>query len=164
MSTYQKAVIPSPHGPFEIIGSPKGIRSVKKLEEEKPITKNIPESLQACAKQLQEYFAGKRTTFDLTFDFEGASDFNIKVWKALLEVPYGHTTTYAALAEKVGSPKGFQAVGLANKYNPIAIIVPCHRCIGKNGNLTGYFYGLDMKRALLQMENPKSFGVQGSLF
>ena len=67
-------------------------------------------------------------------------------------------------AEKVGSPKGYQAVGLANKHNPIAIIVPCHRCIGKNGDLTGYFYGLDMKRALLQMENPNSFGVQGSLF
>jgi len=164
MSTNQKAVISSPHGPFEIIGSAKGIRSVKKLEEAKPITKDIPEPLQACATQLQEYFAGKRTTFDLTFDFEGASDFNVKVWNALLEVPYGHTTTYAALAEKVGSPKGFQAVGLANKYNPIAIIVPCHRCIGKNGNLTGYFYGLDMKRALLQMENPKSFGRQGSLF
>ncbi len=164
MSTYQKAVVPSPHGPFEIIGSPKGIRSVQKLKESQPITKNIPKSLQACATQLQEYFSGKRTTFDLTFDFEGASDFNVKVWNALLEVPYGHTTTYAALAEKVGSPKGFQAVGLANKYNPIAIIVPCHRCIGKNGDLTGYFYGLDMKRALLQMENPKSFGVQGSLF
>ena len=164
MSTYQQAIIPSPYGPFKIEGSTKGIRSVKKIDGQPSLSTTIPDCLQSCAQQLQEYFAGKRTTFDLKFDFEGASTFNIKVWNALSEVPYGHTTTYASLAEKVGSPKGFQAVGLANKHNPIAIIVPCHRCIGKNGNLTGYFYGLDMKRALLQMENPKSFGVQGSLF
>lgn len=164
MSTYQQAIISSPYGRFKITGSEKGIRSVKKIDEEPSITTPIPDCLQSCAQQLGEYFAGKRTTFDIPFDFEGASEFNIKVWNALLEVPYGHTTTYGSLAEKVGSPKGFQAVGLANKHNPIAIIVPCHRCIGKNGDLTGYFYGLDMKRALLQMENPKSFGVQGSLF
>lgn len=161
---YQQAIIASPYGSFKIIGSKKGIRSVKKIEGNPAITTPVPDCLQSCVQQLQAYFAGKRTTFELDFDFEGASDFNIKVWKALVEVPYGHTTTYAKLAEKVGSPKGFQAVGLANKYNPIAIIIPCHRCIGKNGNLTGYFYGLEMKRALLQLENPKSFGVQGSLF
>ena len=161
---YQNAVINTPHGKFEIIGSDKGIRSVKKLQEDKPLSKMIPDCLQSCAEQLLEYFAGQRTTFDIQPDFEGASPFNIKVWNALLEVPYGHTTSYGALAEKVGSPKGYQAVGLANKHNPIAIIVPCHRCIGKNGALTGYFYGLDMKRALLQMESPNSFGVQGSLF
>ena len=127
---YHTAVIATPHGLFEIVGSTKGIRTVQKLKKEQPITQQIPDCLQACADQLQEYFAGNRTTFDLTFDFEGASNFNVKVWKALLEVPYGYTTTYGALAEKIGSPKGFQAVGLANKHNPIAIIVPCHRCIG----------------------------------
>ena len=164
MSNYDHAVINTRYGKFEIIGSAKGIRSVKKLQEDKALTTTIPECLQICAKQLLEYFDGKRTTFDIQPDWEGASLFNIKVWEALLEVPYGHTTSYGAIAEKVGSPKGFQAVGLANKHNPIAIIVPCHRCVGKNGNLTGYFYGLDMKRSLLQMENPKSFGVQGSLF
>jgi len=161
---YQNAIINTLHGKFEIIGSNKGIRSVKKLQEDQPLTKSIPDCLASCVKQLLEYFSGQRTTFDIQPDFEGASPFNVKVWNALLEVPYGHTTSYGALAEKVGSPKGYQAVGLANKHNPIAIIVPCHRCIGKNGNLTGYFYGLDMKRALLQMENPNSFGVQGSLF
>jgi len=161
---YEKAIVPSPYGKFEITGSSKGIRSVKKLQEDQDLTKSIPECLQSCANQLQEYFAGQRTTFDIQPDFEGASEFNVKVWKALLEVPYGRTTSYGVLAEKIGSPKGYQAVGLANKHNPIAIIVPCHRCVGKNGDLTGYFYGLDMKRSLLQMENPTSFGVQGSLF
>jgi len=164
MSNYDHAVINTRYGKFEIIGSTKGIRSVKKLQEDKALTTAIPACLQTCATQLLEYFAGKRTTFDIQPDWEGASPFSIKVWEALLEVPYGRTTSYGALAEKVGSPKGFQAVGLANKHNPIAIIVPCHRCIGKNGDLTGYFYGLDMKRSLLQMENPTSFGVQGSLF
>ena len=161
---YEKAIIPTPYGKFEIIGSSKGIRSVKKITTDEAVTERIPICLESCATQLQEYFTGQRTTFDIQPDFEGATPFNVKVWNALLEVPYGRTTSYGALAEKIGSPKGYQAVGLANKHNPIAIIVPCHRCIGKNGDLTGYFYGLDMKRALLQMENPSSFGVQGSLF
>ena len=163
---YSFAIIPSPHGKLKITGSPKGIRSVKKLPEEATdeLSSSIPDCLQDCVEQLQEYFAGKRTTFDIALDFDGASAFNIKVWEALLEVPYGRTTSYGALAEKIGSPKGYQAVGLANKYNPIPIIVPCHRCIGKNGDLTGYASGLDMKRALLQLENPKGFGIQGSLF
>ena len=161
---YEKAIIPTPYGKFEIIGSAKGIRSVKKITVDEAVTASIPICLQSCATQLQEYFAGQRTTFDIQPDFEGASPFNVKVWNALLDVPYGRTTSYGVLAEKIGSPKGYQAVGLANKHNPIAIIVPCHRCVGKNGDLTGYFYGLDMKRSLLQMENPSSFGIQGSLF
>ena len=162
--TLKKAIIQTKFGKFEIIGSEKGIRSVKKIQKNQPITKKIPEVLQACVQQLNAYFEGKLKKFDLVFDWSGASDFNIKVWKTLLEVPYGHTITYKAIAEKIGSPKAYQAVGLANKNNPIGIIVPCHRCIGNNGDLTGYFYGLEMKRALLQLENPRSFAIQGSLF
>jgi methylated-DNA-[protein]-cysteine S-methyltransferase len=81
-----------------------------------------------------------------------------------LKIPYGHTTTYQAIAENLGDKKAVRAVGQANRHNPIAIIVPCHRCIAKSGELQGYFYGLDMKRQLLELENPLSFARQGSLF
>jgi methylated-DNA-[protein]-cysteine S-methyltransferase len=86
------------------------------------------------------------------------------VWNLLQEIPYGHTTSYLALADKLGDKKAVRAVGQANRHNPIAIIVPCHRCIAKNGDLQGYFYGLDTKRQLLELENPLSFARQGSLF
>ena len=115
-------------------------------------------------KQLVEYFNRKRTQFDLPLDFSEKSDFMIQVWEALKEIPYGTTTSYSSIAHKIGNPKSVRAVGLANKHNPIAIIVPCHRVIGKSGDLTGYFYGLETKRELLELENPHSFSKQGSLF
>lgn len=159
-----QAVIATKFGNFEITGSEKGISRVQKVADERTISDKIPATLQSCAAQLQDYFDGKLKEFDLKLDFSGTTDFNQKVWQVLLSVPYGHTISYGAIAEQIGSPKAYQAVGLANKHNPIAIIVPCHRCIGKDGNLTGYFYGLDVKRALLQLENPMSFAVQGKLF
>ena len=90
-------------------------------------------------------------------------------WIGALPLPlinlYGkHTTTYSAVAEQIGNPTAVRAVGLANRNNPIAIVVPCHRVIAKSGDLQGYFYGLDMKRGLLELENPMSFARQGSLF
>ena len=159
------AYFPSPIGIFEIKGSPKGIRSVKMQPElEQCPHINIPECLADCVQQLSEYFDQKRSTFDLKLDFDGATEFNQSVWNELLQVPYGRTTTYLKIAENIGNPKSVRAVGLANKLNPIAIIVPCHRCIASNGNLQGYFYGLDVKRQLLELENPMSFARQGSLF
>lgn len=152
-------------GYFRIRGSLLGIQSVNWVAEAPVAETTEPHPVvQECARQLQEYFEGGRRTFDLPLDWGGATDFYKSVWRALLEIPYGHTASYSAIAEKIGSPDAVRAVGLANRNNPIAIIVPCHRVIGKSGNLQGYFYGLDMKRRLLELENPQSFARQGSLF
>jgi methylated-DNA-[protein]-cysteine S-methyltransferase len=102
-------------------------------------------------KQLEEYFAGDRTEFDVALDLVGTA-FQRRVWAALLTIPYGETRSYGEIAEQIGSPGAFRAVGLANGHNPIGIIVPCHRVIGANGSLTGYGGGLDRKRALLDLE------------
>ena len=160
----EKAYLASPFGCFEIIGSELGITSVKLTEKEPCPDTSVPVALQDCIQQLDEYFKGKREAFELKLDWGGAPEFNKAVWAELLKIPYGRTTTYSAIAEKIGNPTAVRAVGLANRNNPIAIIVPCHRVIAKNGDLQGYFYGLDMKRKLLELENPMSFAEQGSLF
>lgn len=160
----EKAHYQSPLGIVEIIGSECGIQSVKLRPELKEPSNETPKNLQACVQQLNEYFQGKRKEFDLKLDFGNATEFYQKVWNALLEIPYGRTTSYQAIAEKVNSPKAVRAVGMANRNNPIAFIVPCHRVIGKSGKLQGYFYGLDTKRKLLELENPMSFAEQGKLF
>ena len=102
-------------------------------------------------KQLDEYFAGKRKKFDIPTRLEG-TEFQKRVWEELRKIPYGKTVTYKDIAEAVGCPKGFRAVGLANNRNPISIIYPCHRVIGSNGSLTGYGGGLDVKEKLLELE------------
>lgn len=102
-------------------------------------------------RQLQEYFDGQRKCFDLTLDPAG-TEFQKKVWQALLTIPYGEVRTYGQIAAQVGNPKASRAVGMANHNNPIGIIVPCHRVIGANGKLTGYAGGMDKKEWLLQME------------
>lgn len=154
----------SPLGWIEITGTAQGIQSVKLVEEKQEVDSELPQLLVNCAEQLAEYFKGERRVFDLELDWGTATAFNQSVWRTLLEIPYGHTTSYARVAEKIDNPKAVRAVGLANKHNPIAFIVPCHRVIAKNGKLQGYFYGLEVKRALLQLENPMSFATQGSLF
>lgn len=101
--------------------------------------------------QLDEYFAGERTSFSFPLRLEGAP-FHRRVWDALLEIPYGTTTTYGELAAELGAPDRARAVGAANGRNPIAVVVPCHRVIGAGGHLTGYGGGLENKRALLALE------------
>ena len=160
----EKAYLDSPFGCFVITGSEKGIRSVRLAQNGEIPSDQVPASLQNCYSQLKEYFAGKRTAFDLKLDWENATDFNKAVWEALLQIPYGHTSSYSAIAKKIGDIKAVRAVGLANRNNPIPIIVPCHRVLAKNGDLHGYFYGLEMKRKLLELENPMSFAEQGTLF
>lgn len=103
-------------------------------------------------RQLDEYFAGTRSTFDFPLRLEGGGPFERRVWDALLEIPYGTTTTYGEIATQLGRPDRARAVGSANGRNPIAIVVPCHRVIGANGKLTGYGGGLDNKRVLLALE------------
>lgn len=101
--------------------------------------------------QLREYFAGARREFTLPLDLRG-TDFQLRCWRALMEIPYGETRTYADLARAVGSPKAFRAVGAANHDNPVPIVVPCHRVIASDGSLCGFGGGLDMKRRLLALE------------
>ncbi len=105
----------------------------------------------ATIRQLQEYFAGKRETFDLPLAPHG-TDFQRRVWSALQKIPYGKTVAYADIAQRIGNPKGVRAVGLANGRNPIPIVIPCHRVIGKDGSLTGYGGGLPIKQKLLEIE------------
>lgn len=100
---------------------------------------------------LQEYFSGKRMTFDLPLVLQGTT-FQMQAWQALREIPYGQTLSYAEQAEKIGNRNKARAVGMANHYNPIPIIIPCHRVIGANGQLTGFAGGLELKQYLLELE------------
>jgi methylated-DNA-[protein]-cysteine S-methyltransferase len=103
-------------------------------------------------RQLEEYFAGARTSFDVPLAPRGAP-FEREVWHALEEIPYGETVSYGEIAHRVGQPTAARAVGLANGRNPISVIVPCHRVIGADGSLTGYGGGLERKRLLLELES-----------
>lgn len=107
--------------------------------------------LKEAEKQLQEYFTGKRKTFDLPLNPQGTK-FMKEVWTALQEIPYGKTKTYGEIAKKVGNPKAARAVGMANHRNPIPIMIPCHRVIGSHGKLVGYALGMDKKEFLLEWE------------
>jgi len=107
------------------------------------------------AKELEEYFAGKRREFNFPLDLRG-TEFQLACWRALLAIPYGETRTYAQIARAVGKPNAFRAVGMANNRNPVAIVVPCHRVIASDGTLCGYGGGLDVKRKLLELEGALS--------
>lgn len=112
-----------------------------------------PERLSEVAAQIAEFFARKRDHFTLRLKPAGTA-FQQRVWAALCDIPFGETISYQQLARNVGDVKATQAVGSANGRNPIALIIPCHRVIGKNGSLTGYGGGLDLKRQLLDFETP----------
>lgn len=121
------------------------------------------ELIQKCKQELDEFFEGKRKTFDLPLAPAGTA-FQKRVWDALREIPYGETRTYKDIAIAVDSPKGFRAVGMANNKNPIAIIVPCHRVIGSNGKLVGYAAGMETKTFLLALEQQeRPFQVEKKL-
>lgn len=111
--------------------------------------------LTEARRQIAAYFAGQRKTFDLPLSPRG-TEFQRRVWDALGGIPYGTTISYGELARRIGDPKAFRAVGLANGSNPISIIVPCHRVIGANGKLTGYGGGIERKKALLELEAPST--------
>ncbi|MGB8520597.1 MAG: methylated-DNA--[protein]-cysteine S-methyltransferase [Candidatus Tumulicola sp.] len=108
-------------------------------------------TMRVVKRQLEEYFTGRRTIFDLPLQFSG-SPFERRVWTTLLEIPFGVTTSYGAIATELGLINGARAVGRANGANPIPIVIPCHRVIGSDGRLTGYGGGLPLKRALLELE------------
>jgi methylated-DNA-[protein]-cysteine S-methyltransferase len=117
--------------------------------------------LDSVCRQLDEYFAGRRQRFDLQLAPQG-TEFQRAVWQALQGIPFGQTRCYSALAEQIARPKAVRAVGAANGANPIAVIIPCHRVIGRDGSLTGYAGGLTRKALLLQLEGAR-FPEQASL-
>ena len=159
MRTY--TVIDSPVGPLTIVAGDGQIRCLyMDLQRHRPHDTELgeldrrgreAEPFMSAADQLDAYFAGQRTCFDLPLAPCG-SEFQQRVWAALQEIPYGETESYGELATRIGSPGAARAVGLANGKNPIGIVIPCHRVVGSDGSLTGYGGGLDAKRALLDLE------------
>jgi len=152
--------VPSPVGPLRLTATDDGLSelhfaasraAVLGVEGER--TDGRAETiLERVRTELDEYFAGGRVCFDIPLHLHG-TPFQIRVWTALREIPYGTTLSYGELARRIGAPKAVRAVGAANGQNPVAIIVPCHRVIGANGDLTGFGGGIERKRWLLQHES-----------
>jgi methylated-DNA-[protein]-cysteine S-methyltransferase len=155
MSALQFRTVDSPVGPLTLAGKDGRLMHLRMIDQTYEPSRSGWErdntAFSEAVEQLDAYFAGERREFDLELDLVG-TDFQRRVWKALLTIPYGQTRSYGQIAEQIGSPGASRAVGLANGHNPIGIIVPCHRVIGANGSLTGYGGGLDRKRALLELE------------
>lgn len=147
----------TPVGPVFLVASEKGLQGLFWEQQKAPLIKptaqnSIAKVLVESKNQLNEYFTGKRTDFDLPFDFQGTA-FQKKVWNQLMKIPFGETRSYAWVAEKIKSPSAVRAVGTANGKNPLCIIVPCHRVISKDGTLGGYSGGLNRKMKLLKLES-----------
>lgn len=148
----ETAYLQTPIGYAEFQGDENGLASVSVFDEIKPIG-IIPEVLEDAVYQFKEYFEGSRKEFDLKLNPSG-TDFQKKVWDALLEIPFGKTISYLELSKRLGDVKAIRAVASANGKNPLWIVVPCHRVIGTNGDLTGYAGGLHRKKWLLEHESP----------
>ncbi len=154
MSLY--TTVDSPLGELLLLGDGDALRGLHLQQGSRAVAvspdwRREPEAFLEAGAQLSEYFAGRRTSFDLPLDLVG-SPFQLRVWRQLLEIGYGETSSYGELARRVGRPAAARAVGAANGSNPIAIVVPCHRLIGARGALTGYAGGVDKKRLLLELE------------
>jgi len=144
----------SPIGMLCIVANEKGITKVQyafDVKERLNVVDAKSPLLKESVRQLIEYFLGVRKEFSLPLNPQG-TDFQMRTWNALLRIPYGETRSYKQVAEAIDCPKGCRAVGLANNRNPIPIIIPCHRVIGADGNLTGYAGGLEVKKQLLAIE------------
>ncbi len=163
---YVKTYFSAPIGWFEITGSELGVRTVHYCDKPGEPLQDLPDDhpVAVCVSQLEEYFKGERQIFEVKLDWGGLPEFQKRVWEELLKIPFGKTVSYSDIAERVGDPAAVRAVGMANRSNPWAVVVPCHRVIGKGGELRGYFYGLDTKMKLLRHENPVRFAEQGELF
>jgi methylated-DNA-[protein]-cysteine S-methyltransferase len=151
--------IDSPVGLLTLAGHGSALTNLRMVDQTyEPIRADWsvdPRAFSDAVDQLGAYFAGELTDFDIELDLRG-TNFQQRVWKALLTIPYGETRSYGEIAEQIGVPGAARAVGLANGHNPIAIVVPCHRVIGAGGSLTGYGGGLDRKRTLLELENKRA--------
>lgn len=146
----------SPVGPLFLAASTKGLvrlefeARTQKLGAGTTLQESAP-SLAPYLRQLDEYFAGERREFSFALDLRG-TDFQLACWNALLGIPYGETRSYRDIAQAIGHPHAYRAVGMSNNRNPVAIVVPCHRVIASGGSLCGYGGGLDIKRKLLDLE------------
>ncbi len=157
-STYLK----TPLGIAKITGDNEGVAEIKIEDQNIEFQENndLPDTILQAKSQLREYFEKKRKNFDFKINPQG-TQFQKKVWKALLEIPFGKTSSYMELSKKLGDPKAIRAVASANGKNPLWVVVPCHRVIGSDGSLTGYAGGLNRKKWLLELESPSP---QQSLF
>ena len=149
----ESCIIQTPLGYAKISGGSDGISRITILNSEEKVTPVIPEILEDCVRQLNEYFEGSRERFDLSLNPLG-TDFQKEIWDLLLKIPYGKTVSYLEISKEYGDPKAIRAVAAANGRNPLWIVVPCHRVIGSNGDLTGYAGGLSRKKWLLEHESP----------
>lgn len=157
--TYHRATLNAPIGPVVVVASDRGLHNVMFDPDDMPrilegciVTEKPSHPVVAAAlRQLREYFAGTRTSFDLKLDLEG-TEFQVSAWKALAKVGFGRTASYSQQAASIGRPTATRAVGAANGKNPVAIVLPCHRIVGADGSLTGFAGGLDTKRWLLDHE------------
>lgn len=148
-----QTIIKTPLGATFIEGDENGISKISVSDEEFAISPEVPAELVQAVSQLQEYFAGNLEDFQLKLNPAG-TEFQQKVWKELLKIPFGKTLSYLELSKKLGDVKAIRAVASANGKNPLWIVVPCHRVIGSDGSLTGYAGGLWRKKWLLEHENP----------
>ena len=159
MEALQFRTIDSPVGPLTLAGKGQRLMHLRMVDQTYEPSHDgwVPDddAFPEAVEQLEAYFAGDRTDFELELALVG-TQFQRWVWAALQTIPYGETRSYGEIAQQIGSPGAFRAVGLANGHNPIGIIVPCHRVIGSNGSLTGYGGGLDRKRALLELEKSRT--------
>jgi len=160
MKTYYN----SPIGRLVITGSQQKIVSIVVDETSTDFAGQLPTYMQLCLDELAAYFNDGLESFSVALKLEQGTLFQQKVWNELLNIPYGRTSTYLKIAEKVSTKKAVRAVGRCVGNNPFAIIAPCHRVIGTNGSLTGFAYGLESKRLLLELEKSKLYGKQYKLF
>ena len=149
-------VMSSPVGKLTLVASSKGLVAIDVRNNAKQAVTEKNASAQTilmkAKKQLEQYFAGKRTSFDVSLDLVG-TDFQLQAWRALCRIPFGKTISYGQQASNIKKPKAFRAVGSANGKNPVPIIVPCHRVVASDGSLGGYSLGLKMKKQLLALES-----------
>jgi methylated-DNA-[protein]-cysteine S-methyltransferase len=150
----QECIINSPLGFIKIVGNGQGITSLTVLNSEEKITNIVPQELEDCVNQLNEYFKGALQQFSFNINPKG-TEFQKGVWEKLLSIPFGKTTSYLELSKQLGDIKAIRAVANANSKNPLWIVVPCHRVIGSDGSLTGYAGGLQRKQWLLEHESPQ---------
>ena len=151
----------SPVGPLFLAASQKGLvrlefdTRVQQFDSKRVQVEESRSALVPYQRELDEYFAGQRREFSFPLDLRG-TEFQLQCWRALLDIPYGETRTYADIARAIGHSHAFRAVGMSNNRNPIAIVVPCHRVIASDGSLCGYGGGLEIKRKLLDLEQAHS--------
>jgi len=160
-------VVDTPVGPIGLTMTDAGLSHVKFRAEKEPADAEtgseassesaptkLPDTLRKARDQILEYLAGKRRSFDLDLDLTG-TEFQKEVWRATSAIPYGETRSYGEIAQSIGRPRSGRAVGGALHVNPLPLVIPCHRVVGKNGSLVGFGGGLDLKARLIELENRK---------